>query len=201
MHCHIQLKKKASLCVFSWFWMLRVVQQGSLLFDFQSPWGSLGAGKVWSKLADGAHAPVQGISEGRREPESLSPPKPAPGFPFVAQGVSTRCSWKSLRLMAPRAYPGSLSLLQGLMVSPPVLWGVCWQHLGVSCCDLFCSPRPWKEQWLWHAARAASGKCVTKREQWISLVLSHQRDNHVHGKERAILQAALKDVLNPKSRL
>lgn len=24
MHCHIQLKKKASLCVFSWFWMLHL---------------------------------------------------------------------------------------------------------------------------------------------------------------------------------
>lgn len=42
----------------------------------------------------------------------------------------------------------------------------------------------------------------TKREQWVSLVLPQQRENHIRGKARAILQAALKDAaLNSKSGL
>jgi len=38
-------------------------------------------------MADGTHAPVRGSSEGRRQPVSLSPSKPAPDFPFLARGV------------------------------------------------------------------------------------------------------------------
>lgn len=66
-------------------WVLKAalagVQQGSLLFDFQSPRGSLVAGEGVIQMADGARTPVQGISEGRREPVSLSPSKPASDFP------------------------------------------------------------------------------------------------------------------------
>ena len=68
-------------------------------------------------MADGAHTPVQGISEGRREPVSLSPSKPAPDFPFLARGISTRCSRKSGRLTAPRG-------ISHVTLLPPRLDGV-----------------------------------------------------------------------------
>lgn len=94
-----------------------VMQQRPLPFDFQSPRGSLAAGEGVIQAADGAHAPVPGISEGRRESVSFSPSKPAPDFPFLAQGVSTRCSRKSMRLTAPRGTAHSAP-------TPPRLDGV-----------------------------------------------------------------------------
>lgn len=88
------------------------------------------------------------------------------GFP---QGVPERAGGWRLQ----GAYLMSLPLLQGLTVSfprerSPPLPTACptrvgWQHLGVSCRALCCSPRPRKDPWFWPSASAAGGTRVTKK--------------------------------------
>lgn len=101
--CHMQLNK----CFTMHFqWILNaafaVVQWGLMLCDFQSPRGSLIAGE--GMIQDGrwnTHSCVGDlwIKKGASVTQSI---KASPRLSISGSGASTRCSWKRVRLTAPR---------------------------------------------------------------------------------------------------
>lgn len=101
--CHMQLNK----CFTMHFqWILNaafaVVQWGLMLYDFQSPWGSLIAGE--GMIQGGrwnTHSCVGDLwmKKGASVTQSI---KASPRLSIYGSGASTRCSWKRVRLTAPR---------------------------------------------------------------------------------------------------
>lgn len=203
IRCHTQLKKNASLSISRGFECCTCsCAAGLIAVWFPEPTRVTGSRGRCDPGWQMEHTlPCKGslkVEGGQRRSAHQSQPHTAHfwlrGFP---QGVPKKAGGWRLQ----GAYPMSLSLLHGLMVSfprersPPCPPQVGWQHLGVSCCALCGSPRPRRDPWFWPSASAAGGSRVTKKGTASFTGFVSTQRQPAYRKERAFLRAALKDAV------